>query len=142
MENYVINENTIAILKKNDEVIIYNVDNIIVSNMKINRLINNSCLIYGSNLNGRKKYAQKYLNIKYRVPIIISENKKIILLQLNGLREQECLFIIGNKIIDYKNVENNLKIKCINNQEFITNLSQYSFEKILINYVKLYNNLL
>lgn len=142
MNNYIINKKTIALLKQNDKIKIYDVDNLLVFNTKISKIINNSCLLYGSNLKGRKKFAQKFLNIKYRVPIIISENKKIILLQINGLREEECLFIVGNKIVDYEEINDKvLKIKCINNIEICANISKYSFEKILINYLKLYNNL-
>ncbi len=139
MENYIINENTVAILKKYNEIIIYNVDKEEVFNTKIKKIINTSCLVYGSNLLGRKEYAKKYLNIKYKVPIIISENKNIILLQINNFRDEECLCIVGNKILNYQEKDNKLIIKCINNQEFSTNISKYSFEKILLNYLKLNN---
>ena len=139
MNNYLINENTVAILKNNDKIQVFNVDNSIVININLKRLINNNCLIYGSNLEGRKKFAEKILEKKYKLPIIISLEKKIILLQINALRDEECLFIVGNKVLNYYMKDNYLYIECINNIKFKTNISEYSFEKILINYLKLLN---
>ena len=101
MNNYLINENTVAILKNNDKIQVINVDNSIVININLKRLINNNCLIYGSNLEGRKKFAEKILEKKYKLPIIISLEKKIILLQINAFRDEECLFIVGNKVLNY-----------------------------------------
>ena len=139
MNNYLINENTVAILKNNDKIQVINVDNSIVININLKRLINNNCLIYGSNLEGRKKFAEKILEKKYKLPIIISLEKKIILLQINAFRDEECLFIVGNKVLNYYIKDNYLYIECINNIKFKTNISKYSFEKILINYLKLLN---
>ncbi len=141
MNNYLINEKTVAICKDNNKIKIINVDNTIVFNINIKKLLNNNCLIYGSNLEGRRKYAQNILNIKYKIPIIISEEKKIILLQIYGLRDEDCLFIVGNKILNYKIKDNLLNIKCVNNIIFNVKISKYSFEKILINYLKLFNQL-
>ncbi len=141
MDNYIINENTFAVLQKDDKVIIYDVDNYRVINKKIKRLINDNCLIYGSDYLGRKKFAQKILKIKYKVPIIISLSKNIILLQINNLRNEDCLFIVGNKVINYENKEDMLNIQFVNNKELKTNISIYRFEKLLINYLKLINYL-
>jgi len=46
-----------------------------------------------------------------------------------------------NKIVDYKLENQKLKIICINKQVFLINISKNSFEKMLINSIKL-NNIL
>lgn len=141
MDNYIINNNTIAILKENKKTIIYNVDNIKVINKNIKKVLEDNCNFYGSSLNGRKKSAKIILNIKYKVPISISNDNNYILLQIDSLRNKKCLFIMLNKIIDYKIIDNILTIICLNNNNFKINISKYSFEKMFINGIKL-NNIL
>ena len=141
MEKIIINDDTVALKKVNKKTIIYNVDKEVVINKNLKNILNLNCMYYGSDLNGRRKSAQNILNIKYRVPIIISDNNNYILLPLGSIRNDECLLIMLSKIIDYKESDNYLNIYCINNQEFKVNISKYSFEKLLINSLKL-NNLL
>ncbi|MBQ7031996.1 MAG: competence protein ComK [Bacilli bacterium] len=139
MENYIINNKTIAILKNNNKTIIYDVDNIRVINKNIKRILDENCSFYGSSLSGRKKSAKNILNIHYKVPVVVKED--VILLQVNNIRNKECLFLVLNKIVDYKLENQKLKIICINKQVFLINISKNSFEKMLINSIKL-NNIL
>ena len=139
MENYILNNNSIAIIKNKKQTIIYDVDNYRVINKNINRVLEHNCNIYGSSLIGRKKAAKKILNISYKVPIIINDN--IILVQLNNYRDEKCIFIVLNKIFDYQVIDKNIEIYCNNNIKFKSKLSKNSFEKLLINAVKL-NNIL
>ena len=139
MENYIINNKTTAILKKNNKTIIYDVDKMRVVNKSIKKIIDENCSFYGSSMDGRKKSAKNLLKIQYKVPILLKEN--VILLQINSIRNKECLFLVLNKIIDYKIESQRLKILCINNLIFRENISKNSFEKILLNGIKL-NNIL
>lgn len=141
MENYIITNETVALKKHGKRTIIYNVDKVRVINKTIGAVLETNCNFYGSNLNGRKKSAQKILNIKYRVPIVICEKNELILIPTENLRNNHCLLIMLNKVVDYEETDDKLKIRCINEQEFIVNLSKYSFEKLIINSLKL-NNLL
>ena len=139
MENYIINNKTVAILKKGNKTIVFDVEKTRIINKSIKKILDYNCNFYGSTLIGRKKCAQKLLNIHYKIPIIIDKN--MILLQLNGIKNDECLFISLNKIINYSYVNKNLKIFCINGQILNTKISKNSFEKMLINSIKL-NNIL
>lgn len=141
MLNYLINDDTIAILKKENKTIIYNVDKTLVFNINIKKIIDFNCLFYGSDLKGRQRYAQNSLKVKYKVPIIISEAKNIILIQTNNIRDDTCYFFVGNKIIDYEEIDNRLIVTCKYNKKFLINISKYSFEKLLLNYLRI-NNLL
>lgn len=141
MKNYLINNDTVALLKKCDKSIIYTLDDIKVINNNLKFILEYNCNYYGSSLDGRKKCAKSILNVKYRIPIIIDESHNIILLQLNSFRDKECLFLVANKILDMEEINNCLKITCINNQEFYVNLSKSSLEKMLLQSFKLNNTL-
>lgn len=141
MENYIINKNTIAILKYENKTIIYDVENIRVINKNILSILNLNCNFYGSSLNGRKKSIKSILNIKYKIPILIDEDNNIILIQTNSLRKRNCLLLVVDKIIDYEEINNKLKITCANKHIFEIKLSINSFEKMLINSLKI-NNIL
>ena len=142
MENYIITNKTIAILKKNNKTIIYNVDKVMVFNKNINKILEYNCNYYGSSLDGRKKCAKNVLNIKYKLPIIIDIENNITLIQLNSSRLKNCLYLITNKIINYEMNNNLLKIICVNNNVFYVKISLNSFEKMLIKSFKLYNILI
>ena len=135
MENYLINENTIAVQKRSKQTIIYDVENIRVINKNIRSILNLNCNFYGSSLLGRLKSASKILNIKYKIPIIINENN-VILLPIKSLRHEDTLLLVSNKIIKYEEQDAKLKVYTINNQEFILNISKNSFEKMLLKNVK------
>lgn len=130
MENYIINNKTVAILKKGKKTIIYDVENVRVINKSIIKILEQNCNFYGSSFRGRQQCCQKTLKIHYKVPIIMTNN--IILLQLNSLKSEECLFIILNKVMDYKFIDKKLLIKCVNNYQFINKISSHSFEKMII----------
>lgn len=137
MENYIISNQTIAILKKKNKTIIFDVDKIRVINKNIQKILNENCNFYGSDLLGRKKSAEKILSVHYKIPIYLNEN--LIFLQFNAIRNIDCLFINSNKIIDYYIHNDNLIIKCVENYVFINNISLSSFEKMFINSLKLNN---
>ena len=139
MNNYIITEKTVALRKLDKKTIIYDVDKIRVINKNIKTILNNNCNFYGSTLNGRIKSSQNILNIKYRVPIVINES--ITLLPLNSIRNNNTLLIVASKVIDYEEHSNLLKINCNNKQIFYTKLSKYSFEKLLLNNLKLNNTI-
>lgn len=139
MKNYIIDENTVAVLKSNNKTIIFDVENIRVINKSINKVLQDNCLINGSSVMGRKNSAEKLLNIKYKAPIYI--NKNIILIQLNSLRDNSCLFIVLSKILNFKYINNILSIICVDKYVFSNKISENCFEKLIINGVKL-NNIL
>ena len=137
--DYILTNDTIALLKSNNKTIIYSVDNYKVINKNIKRIINDNCLINGSSINGRLDAAKRILNKSYKLPLKINDN--IILLQLNSLRSNDCLFLILNKIISYEYTNSYLKIICVNNNVFYNKISKNSFEKIIANAVRLNNYL-
>ena len=107
MENfYEINQGTLCLLKKdekNTEAIELN-DSYIVKN-NINKIVNDSCISFGSSLKGRVEGTYKLTGIKYKAPIIISEYLSIIMVPTGSTRGKICDWI------NLKYVENILKTK-------------------------------
>ena len=118
MKKYIINNKTIALIKKNKKTIIISVDKIEVFNKSINKILEYNCNYYGSSLKGRKYSAKNILNIKYKVPIIIDEKNNIVIIQLNSPRKEVSMYLVTNKIINYEKLNNILKIYCCNNVIF------------------------
>ena len=114
MKNYLIDNDTIALLKKRDKTIIYTLDDQKIFNTNYKFILEYNCNYYGSSLDGRKKCAKSILNVKYRVPIIVDELHNIILLQLNSSRDKECLFLVANKILDMEEENKGVIKKIIN----------------------------
>ncbi len=141
MKNYILDNNTIALKKVGTKTVIYKESEVKEFKTNIKMVIDFNCNYYGSSWEGRKKCAQNILKIKYRVPIIIDIYHNIILLQLNSIRNKECLFLVANKIIDYEEKEGKLKITCYHNNVFYTSLSKSSLEKMLLQSFKLANTL-
>lgn len=141
MEKYIISNNTIALLKLNKKTIIFDVDNTYVFNKNINCILDESCIYYGSSLKGRVSSIKKILNESYKIPILIDDTNNLVLIQLNSPRKKCCLYLMVNKIYDYKENKNLLDILCMNNIIFRVNISKNILEKMLLKSLKI-NNIL
>lgn len=139
--NYFINSSTVALLKDGKKTIIYDVEKSVVINKSIRSIIEFNCNYYGHSVNGTKKAIKKLLNIKYRVPIVVSISNNYTLIPVGNIRNDMCLFLVTSKIIDYEKCNDYLEINCVNNNKFKVNFSINSFEKLLINSIRI-NNLL
>jgi len=138
VENYIISNKTIAILKKDKKTFIYDVDNIRVINKNINKILELNCYFYGIDLNLIKNYAKNILNVSYKVPIYIKND--IILIQLCSLRNKECLILNSNKIINYKLKNKTLEINC-ENFKFSISISKNILERMLLKTILLTNKI-
>ena len=139
MQKHLITKNTIAILKNKKKTIIINVENIQVINKTLNAVLEYNCNFYGSSLQGKIKSAKQILASKYKIPICLNLEQNIILIPFNSMRQKSCLYLVANKILDYKSQINYTLIKCFNNYVFKVSISQYSLEKLLLNTIKLNN---
>lgn len=139
MEKYIVNNNTVALLKIDKKTIIFNVDNFFVFNRNIKYILDKNCNYYGSNLIGRINSSKEMLNESYKIPILIDEVNNLILIQLTSPRNKVCLYIVVNKIINYKEINDFLEIICVNGIIFKVKLSKNIFEKMLLKSFKLNN---
>lgn len=141
MENYLISNKTIAVIKNKRKTIIINVDKVVVINKSVKNILEYNCNYYGSSFDGRIKCAKDILNIKYKIPIVIDDKNNIVLISLNSPRDSSNVYLVTNKILNYEIINNNLRVFCLNNVNFKVKLSKNVFEKLLLNSIKIINTL-
>ncbi len=107
MDNfYEINQGTLCLIKKDEKTTeIFELNNSYNINRNINKIINDSCISFGSSLKGRIEGTYKLTGIKYKAPIIISEYLSIIMVPTGSTRGNVCDWI------NLKYVDNILKTK-------------------------------
>lgn len=75
---------TLIIYYNNFNTVVINTDGkIIINGNFIRSILNKSCIFYGSSLNGRLKGSKDLLKCRYKLPIIISENNRLIFFPVN-----------------------------------------------------------
>lgn len=141
MKEYYINQDTIILFKSGDTTIVYEEEKKFTINNTLKTILNNNCVLNGSTLDGRIDAARSILNIKYRVPIIISnsKDKEILLMPIFSLRSENSIYININKIINVKKYDDFIRVYVTNNQYFDFEISLKIFENVLFNSIKLKN---
>jgi competence protein ComK len=138
MENYIIDEENLAIIGEKDKSIVYSGEEKYVVNMLSTDIIKNSCIYYGSSLKGRIDGTKEMLGITYKAPIIISEGKRIVMFPTNSYKVENCTWI-NLKNIDnyYTDEEKNTIIIFKNGVKIKLNLSVGIFDKQMLRTMRL-----
>lgn len=117
LEDYLINENTLAIEPFGSKSKVYEKYISYVVNLLPLEIINKSCLFYGSSYEGRADYAAYFLGTKYKNPIVINEKKRIILFPTTSAKNSGCFWINYKGILKYyTNNFSTTNIELINNK--------------------------
>ncbi len=127
-----INENTLFIMKNNQQVEIVSTEGKIVCINYITKILDESCLYYGSSLDGRIK-ASKYLTKNNsKVPIIINEKDNLLLFPIYSLRNEIGLWFVYNNIISYRKVNKYVEVTFKNNEKILFLISYNIFYKQIL----------
>ena len=111
MESYEINKDTLAVLPKNEnESIVYEFDNKYEVEESVDKIMEDSCLYFGSNFEGRKAGSAKLLNLTHKLPIVVEESNSIIFFPTSSPRLSKCSWISLNNIDKYEKVKNGTKV--------------------------------
>lgn len=110
MDMYEVNTDTLCLLEigKEKTRVIERNDEFVV-NRNIHKIIDESCKSFGSSLEGRIKGTEKLTNIRYKVPIVVSEYFDIIMMTTGSRRGSKCHYIAFNYIRDYDELSNREK---------------------------------
>ncbi len=93
---------TLIIYYDNFNTVMINTDGkMIINGNFIRSILNKSCIFYGSSLNGRLKGSKDLLKCRYKLPIIISENNRLIFFPVN-----KYFWINFNMIESFEKKEN------------------------------------
>lgn len=111
MSTYEVNEETLAIVPKNNKSIIYEYDNDnYVVNEESDKIMDDSCRYFGSTLKGRKDGAAALLNTSYKVPILIEDTLELVFFPTSSPRLKNCAWISLNNIKKYEKDSKGSKI--------------------------------
>lgn len=132
VDSYIINYDTLVLVPyDNNKVLVYEVDDEFLVNMNVYSIIKNSCLFFGSSLEGRKEGTKALLNCEIKVPIIIEDSKNLIVFPTSSYRSNNNVWISYHNLLKYskygpqvtllsfknnRNIEVNVKYSIIDNQ--------------------------
>ena len=142
--NYRVSDKTLALLPSgfnNTEAIEKN-DNYVV-NKPTFRVIEDSCEYFGVNYKSRLEGAIKFVNSKYKTPIIIQEANGIIFFPITSPTRNNTTWISFNNIDSYypcKNKRNTIVV-FKNDFKMYLDISFYSFNQQYLKAAKLYSKI-
>ncbi len=119
MKDYIIKNETYAIIATLTGSKIITETGIILSKNTPKEIIDNNCLYYGSSLTGRMSGTKYLLGINYKVPIILSEKLGIILFPTESINNNNCSWFNLSSIKSYYSKSKNIIVILFKNGEKI-----------------------
>ncbi len=140
MNSYIINSNTLAIIYENEKSKIYENDRVFFINTLPTNIIKDSCLYYGSSLEGRMKSCKSMLGISYKCPVVINEFLGNIFFPTSCASDKNCSWINYNNILNYYMCDKyRLNIVFKNQISLIISISMGSFDRQVLRSSRLLN---
>lgn len=132
IDNYIINYETLVIVPyDNKRVKVYEVDDEFLVNMNVFDIVRNSCLFFGSSLEGRKEGTKALLGCEIKVPIIVEDSRNLIIFPTSSYKSKKNVWIAYQNLLKYskystditmlsfrnnRNIEVNVRYNIIDNQ--------------------------
>lgn len=132
--SYIINENTYYLEQKEGKIIVNELStNMNIDSISIKRILEDSCSFYGCSYQGRKNGSKTLLNENYKLPIILKENKMLIIFPLNSLRSNNNIWITYSNIKNYyKLSKSKVLVEFLNGYQKVFNVSYYIFHNQIL----------
>ena len=123
MDNYEINDNTIALIFNNFKTLVYEKNKSFLVNKLPNEIIKYSCEYFGSSFKGRVDGTKYLTGLTHKPPIIIEESREIIFFPLSSPRLNTCSWIRNKYIYSYNKYQEMSVITVIDGNNIILNCS-------------------
>ncbi len=123
MEDYEINEKTLAIIPYKDKSKVYEDNSVFIIDSDVSSIMENSCEYFGSTLKGRQKGTTSLIGITHKTPIIVEESREIIFFPTSSPRLKTCAWISLNNLETYEEQDNKIKLKFNNNETIYLDIS-------------------
>ena len=142
IKDYIINGETVVMMSiSNSSCRIYEAENVFEVDISLKEILEESCKYFGSSLEGRIESSKYHLKYDYKLPIIIDENREIIIFPTKSYNSLNSYVIFINQIKDYEKTDNGIKIILKNNKVIEINESFGIFENQYLRSLKLLNAL-
>ena len=123
MDEYEINEGTLALISDKESTIVYEDDKIFCVPKIANEIMEDSCAYFGSSLAGRQIGTNNLIGVTHKSPIIVEESREIIFFPTCSPRLEKCSWLSLNNIDRYYTDGNKVVIEFKNGQKLKLNLS-------------------
>lgn len=129
MNPYIFNEETLYIENRQNEIYIAEMYNeLSIKSDNILKIINESCIFYGSNYQGRKEGTKSLISETYKLPIILKENRLIVIFPLNNIKGPKSIWINYTNILSYHKISNSkVLVRFIGGKSLVFHISYYTF---------------
>ena len=135
--NYIIKNDTLYLKVNNESIYVMEINNEMILNENIIKVLNNSCIYYGSSLKGRILGAKSLIKSKYKLPLIISEKNNLFFINIKDKNGYEY-WLNFQYIKDYIYVDNLLKIFFVSDNSLFINCSWTIFNNQMLKCSRLY----
>lgn len=92
------------------------------------QIIDDSCLAYGSSLEGSKRSAAKILKSTKKLPVTICSKRGIYFFPTSSINNRDCVWLAYHHIHDYTQTDNKTYIQFINGSGIYVNTSTYTID--------------
>lgn len=108
MVEYEINRNTLAIIPiDKNKCEVYEINKHFFVETSARKVIEHSCRYFGSSYLGRIEGSKSLIKSTYKVPIIIDDLLDIIFFPTSSIRDNNCIWISYNNVVDYCEKDDN-----------------------------------
>ena len=126
---YEISNGTLAIVPEKEGSIVYEDDEQYNIGETPFKIMEDSCMYFGSSYNGRKESAREILGAEYKVPILVEDSDNLIVFPTTSPLSSDCVWISLKRIKNFEKIDGyNTKIIFDNNKEIIVPCSYRSIE--------------
>lgn len=133
MNNYEINKETLIIYpQENNKSFIKENNYEQIINLSPIKIINESCLFFGSSYEGRLESTKKIFGYYKKTPVIIEESNNIIFFPLESPRLSTCIWISLNNIKEYYKKGDKTKVIFYCGKQEILPISYLSFDNQIL----------
>lgn len=111
INNYIVNLETLLLIPVSDKCTkVFEMEEEFLVKKNIMQIIKDSCLFFGSSLEGRKEGTKSLLKCGIKVPIIIEDSNNLILFPTSSYKNDKNIWVVYNNLMDYKkyDLENTL----------------------------------
>lgn len=124
MDEYEINDGTLALITQDEETtIVYEDDRIFSVAKNANEIMEDSCEYFGSSLAGRQQGTNNLIGVTHKSPVIVEESREIIFFPTCSPRLEKCSWVSLKNIEKYYTEGKKVVIEFKNGRKLRLNLS-------------------
>lgn len=137
MNEYEINQKTMALISNENGTQVFEEDNYFTISKKANKIMEESCEYFGSSLSGRQKGTENLIGVSYKAPVIVEESQEIIFFPTTSPRNDSCSWISHDKVEKYYEEDQKLILIFKNGQKAVLDLSYGVFDNQILRSTRL-----